>query len=75
MAAEMTLGANKPKTKRCPICKAEAAALYMPFCSKRCADIDLGKWFTNSYAIPGAIADDEADTAINPVSDDEDEGH
>ena len=42
----------------CPICKAGGRA-YMPFCSKRCADIDLGKWFTNSYAIPGAPQDDE----------------
>ncbi len=36
----------------CPICKKEAVERYRPFCSKRCADIDLGKWLTGAYAIP-----------------------
>jgi hypothetical protein len=34
---------------------------YRPFCSKRCADIDLQKWLTGSYAIPGSALDDETD--------------
>ncbi len=34
----------------CPICKKETAKKYRPFCSKRCADVDLGKWFNGSYA-------------------------
>lgn len=36
----------------CPICKKETAADYRPFCSKRCADIDLSKWFSGDYAVP-----------------------
>jgi len=36
----------------CPICQKVADAKYRPFCSKRCADIDLGKWMTGSYALP-----------------------
>ena len=36
----------------CPICKKETARSYRPFCSRRCADIDLGKWLTGSYSIP-----------------------
>lgn len=36
----------------CPICAKEADAKYRPFCSRRCADVDLGKWLTGSYAIP-----------------------
>ena len=41
------------KTYRCPICKKIApAGKYKPFCSKRCADIDLGNWFNESYRIP-----------------------
>ena len=36
----------------CPICKKESVEKYRPFCSKRCADIDLGKWFSGSYASP-----------------------
>ena len=44
--------------KRCPICKAEAVAAFMPFCSKRCAEIDLGKWFTASYVVSQPVDDD-----------------
>ena len=36
----------------CPICGKEAVTKYRPFCSKRCADIDLGRWMTGAYAIP-----------------------
>lgn len=38
--------------RRCPICSRAQAAEYRPFCSKRCADIDLGRWLTESYALP-----------------------
>lgn len=42
-------------TKRlaCPICKKPAHEKYLPFCSKRCADADLGHWLADDYAIPG----------------------
>ena len=36
----------------CPICNKETEVKYRPFCSKRCADIDLGKWFNGAYASP-----------------------
>ena len=36
----------------CPMCKRETEAKWRPFCSKRCADLDLGKWVTGGYAIP-----------------------
>ena len=36
----------------CPICGKEAEEKYIPFCSKRCADIDLNRWFSGKYAIP-----------------------
>ena len=42
-----------PAAKPCPICGKPALALYRPFCSKRCADIDLGRWLKGSYVIPG----------------------
>ena len=36
---------------KCPICKKELEDLkYKPFCSKRCADIDLGNWFNEKYS-------------------------
>ena len=52
----------------CPICKKQPEAKYRPFCSKRCADIDLGKWLTGSYAIPATDTDDEDSipTAYSP---------
>lgn len=37
---------------KCPLCEKPTAQDYRPFCSKRCADIDLGKWVTGSYALP-----------------------
>ncbi len=43
----------------CPICKKQTSATYRPFCSKRCADLDLGKWLTGSYAIPAVDTDEE----------------
>ena len=46
-------------TRTCPICrKAEPAADYTPFCSRRCADVDLGRWFGGVYAVP-VVEDDE----------------
>ncbi len=42
----------------CPICNRPTIADYRPFCSKRCADVDLGKWLTGSYAIPANGPDD-----------------
>ena len=50
------------KTHRCPICrKIFTDDKYIPFCSKRCADIDLGRWFDGSYAVP-LVEPDELET-------------
>jgi endogenous inhibitor of DNA gyrase (YacG/DUF329 family) len=43
----------------CPICGRETHASYRPFCSKRCADVDLGRWLTGAYAIPAEETEDE----------------
>ena len=40
----------------CPICGKPAGEGFKPFCSKRCADIDLGRWLKGGYAIPGPPA-------------------
>ena len=43
----------------CPICrKADADPKYKPFCSRRCSDVDLQRWFTGAYAIP--VVDEDA---------------
>jgi endogenous inhibitor of DNA gyrase (YacG/DUF329 family) len=47
----------------CPICHRPTLPDYRPFCSKRCADVDLGKWLTGSYAIP-ATEEDPDDEAL-----------
>lgn len=41
----------------CPICRKPAVRAHTPFCSKRCADVDLGRWMGGDYAIPGEPAD------------------
>jgi uncharacterized protein len=56
---------NAPLTrpaKRCPICGKPAIVRYRPFCSKRCADIDLGRWFGEAYRIPVEEEDAESTT-------------
>lgn len=35
----------------CPICKRETDPRYRPFCSRRCADVDLGRWITEAYRV------------------------
>ncbi|MHA3915681.1 DNA gyrase inhibitor YacG [Halovulum sp. GXIMD14793] len=36
----------------CPICDKDSDPKYKPFCSRRCADVDLGRWMSETYAIP-----------------------
>tara|TARA_R110002072_G_scaffold46242_10_gene128195 strand:+ start:767 stop:958 length:192 start_codon:yes stop_codon:yes gene_type:complete len=42
----------------CPICGGVAVAKHRPFCSGRCADVDLAKWLNGSYAAPSHDPDD-----------------
>ena len=46
-------GASQPTRRRrgCPTCGAAAVDKYRPFCSARCADIDLGRWLKEGYRI------------------------
>ncbi|MGE0658879.1 MAG: DNA gyrase inhibitor YacG [Reyranellaceae bacterium] len=41
------------KPAACPICGKEQVEPFRPFCSKRCAEIDMGRWLKGGYAIPG----------------------
>jgi uncharacterized protein len=45
----------------CPICGKPTETKYRPFCSKRCADVDLAKWVSGSYAIPSTDPEDMED--------------
>jgi endogenous inhibitor of DNA gyrase (YacG/DUF329 family) len=53
---------------RCPICGKPAVPDHRPFCSGRCADVDLHRWLAGSYAVQ-ASADPDEDAA-----EDDDEG-
>ena len=46
----------------CAICGRPMGPEYRPFCSKRCANVDLQRWLGGVYAIP-AVEDDETDSA------------
>lgn len=46
---------------RCPICRSPGDAKYRPFCSKRCADVDLARWLGGTYVVPGGGADADED--------------
>jgi len=45
----------------CPVCGKAADEKYRPFCSKRCADIDLGRWLKESYRVPSDERPDDGD--------------
>jgi endogenous inhibitor of DNA gyrase (YacG/DUF329 family) len=52
----------------CPICSKPAEKPYSPFCSRRCADVDLSRWLKGGYAIPGGAGDDADDAPGGPES-------
>ena len=43
---------------KCPVCGKPTETAYRPFCSKRCADVDLQRWLTGRYALAGDAEDD-----------------
>ena len=46
------------KAKPCPICGKPRDPKYTPFCSRRCEDIDLGRWLKGSYVVPSREVDE-----------------
>ena len=62
MAAAGKAGAGDKATggRKCPICGKATVEAFSPFCSKRCADIDLHRWLSGAYAIPAVEADDDS---------------
>lgn len=43
--------------RKCALCGKPQDEKFRPFCSKRCADVDLNRWFSGSYAIPAEEGD------------------
>ena len=58
------IAAAAAKRKTCAICGKPRDPRYDPFCSKRCADVDLHHWLSGAYVVPGA-------PATEPESEDE----
>jgi endogenous inhibitor of DNA gyrase (YacG/DUF329 family) len=57
---------------KCPICAKPSSTESRPFCSRRCADVDLQRWLVGRYAIPAARDDDDDDDEIRPPPSDAD---
>lgn len=53
--------AKSGRTPKCPVCRKPPVEATRPFCSKRCADVDLGRWVTGSYVIAGGDSDSDED--------------
>ncbi len=56
-------------THSCPICGKPSALPFRPFCSGRCADVDLGRWLTGQYRIPATeeTADEDEEDEAGPL--------
>jgi endogenous inhibitor of DNA gyrase (YacG/DUF329 family) len=55
----------KASVPACAICGNPRSEEYRPFCSKRCADVDLGRWLNGSYAVP--VETDADEDGENPA--------
>ena len=62
----MTDPADTPRLKPCPICAKMAVATFRPFCSKRCADVDLNRWLSGVYTVPVVEDDEGAENGAAP---------
>jgi len=49
----------------CPVCGKPTDQAFKPFCSKRCADVDLNRWLSGVYAVP--VKDDEDEDGGRPA--------
>ena len=61
MRTKITPSCGFKKKGVCPICKSGSLAPHTPFCSPRCAQLDLGKWLNQDYVISTYEFDEDAD--------------
>jgi endogenous inhibitor of DNA gyrase (YacG/DUF329 family) len=55
----MSERAESPPGKRCPICGKPSTERFRPFCTRRCANVDLNRWLGGVYAVPVKDEEDE----------------
>lgn len=55
-----------PRARVCAVCGKPQEDAFRPFCSRRCADIDLGRWLKGNYVIPGRTDDEGEGAPIAP---------
>jgi len=70
MADDATKDASAVRPRHCPICGKPAVAEFKAFCSRRCADVDLNRWLSGVYVVPGK-AEEEEDESSAPQKDGE----
>ncbi len=63
----MSEAKTKTATNKCPICGKAADLVLRPFCSKRCADVDLHRWLSGVYVVP--VTEDEEEDERRDESD------
>jgi hypothetical protein len=54
---------------KCPSCGRLTEADYRPFCSRRCADLDLSRWLSGAYAVPAVEDESEEAARYDPDED------
>jgi len=52
------------KAASCPICSRPTVVAFKPFCSKRCADVDLSRWLNGAYRVPTVEREEDGDDEI-----------
>jgi endogenous inhibitor of DNA gyrase (YacG/DUF329 family) len=58
---------DAPRARRCPICGKPAVLQFRAFCSRRCADVDLNRWLSGVYVVPGKPEEaEDGDPAQEP---------
>jgi uncharacterized protein len=62
----MTDMREAPGQATCPVCGKPAVPATRPFCSRRCADVDLGRWLTAQYRIAGREEEPDEDPPAPP---------
>ncbi len=58
--------------EKCPICQKVSDLVAKPFCSRRCADIDLGRWLKGNYVISGQDGEAMSDLLRGDIANEND---